>query len=227
MGNVNGNARFSSISVCLGGNKTYDLRVIGVDYPCQGIEYSAAEFVDVGFAWVGRCAGADYTLPGEVTLWPHERKRYRYSYRPLRCPAIPCITRSKGYGRSVGLHASAGLYEGDASTTRPERFLAALRSSNARYSEFNHHRFHAPCIGWQFRERVQRVGIGFQSMLQGAGDRLTQRSQCGQRCPQSQSSFPLVHHSVKFFNKFTFYRFPQKLALRLRLCELHLEQFDS
>ena len=39
MGNVNGNARFSSISVCLGSNKTYDLRIIGVDNPRQRIKY--------------------------------------------------------------------------------------------------------------------------------------------------------------------------------------------
>jgi hypothetical protein len=74
MANVNGNARFSSISVCLGGNKTYDLRVIGVDNPGQRIQDTSAQLVNVRLAWVGRRAGAEYALPGVVTLRPHERK---------------------------------------------------------------------------------------------------------------------------------------------------------
>ena len=54
-----------------------------------------------------------------------------------------------------------------------------------------------------------------------------QRSQCGQRCLRSQSSFPRIHNSVKFFNKFTSHRFPQTIAFRLRFRKLRFKQFDS
>jgi hypothetical protein len=77
MGNVNGNARFSSISVCLGGNKTYDLRVIGVDNASKTIEYSPAQLVNVSdsLAWMGRRSGAEYALCVVVACRPDKRER--------------------------------------------------------------------------------------------------------------------------------------------------------
>jgi len=77
MGNVNGNARFSSIPVRLCGDKTYDLRVIGVDNARKTIKNCPAQFVNVSnsFAWVGRRAGAEYALCVVVACRPHKRER--------------------------------------------------------------------------------------------------------------------------------------------------------
>jgi hypothetical protein len=77
MGNVNGNARFGSISVCLGGNKTYDLRVIGVDNAGKTVNCSTTQLVKVSdpLAWVGCRAGAEYALCVVVARRPHKRER--------------------------------------------------------------------------------------------------------------------------------------------------------
>jgi hypothetical protein len=74
---VNGNARFSSISVRLGGNKTYDLRVIGVDNARKTIKNCPAQLVNVSdsLAWVGRRAGAEYALGVVVACRPDKRER--------------------------------------------------------------------------------------------------------------------------------------------------------
>jgi hypothetical protein len=77
MGNVNGNARFSSISVRLGGNKTYNLRVIGVDNARKTVNCSTTQLVKVSdpLAWVGCDAGAKHTLCVVVALRPDKRER--------------------------------------------------------------------------------------------------------------------------------------------------------